>query len=186
MQPNVAPYNQPNVPYNQPNAPVSFELCQAFETFRNCVVVESRIRCRLSESEHIGTYLVDKAHNAAWSCIPRQTVGNPLVVGSADYRPRTDVVYPNPNPAYPPYPPYGQSGQSLPTYQQGGGQPYQPLPSSIDRMGGALAGIEAGSIDKCIIRVRPYENACLDHLVQRQREARYGRSSNDVQRRICW
>lgn len=147
--------------------------------------------------------MVDKAQAVAWSCLPHQII-QPIISNPVDpYSRRTDVqLYPNNAQVYnSQYPPYNQPGiasnpsigisnpagiQPLPTYHQGGNQPIYD-PNNIDRFGGgALVGVYAGSIDVCIKRVRPFENQCTDHLIQRQKEARYGRSSNDVQRRICW
>lgn len=56
-----------------------------------------------------------------------------------------------------------------------------------DRFGGALDGaVNIVSVDVCTAKVKPFRDACYDLLNQRRREASYGRSSNDVQRRICW
>lgn len=41
-------------------------------------------------------------------------------------------------------------------------------------------------VDICIERAGYFIRGCEDWLVLRQREARYGRSGYDVQRRICW
>ncbi|XP_046910758.2 uncharacterized protein LOC124492038 [Dermatophagoides farinae] len=172
------------------NQPISYELCQAFETFRNCVISQSR-SCYTTDLDLLGTYFVDKAHNVAWSCLPSQ-----ITTISDSYSRRTDLSYsPNPGSGYYPQPPYGQypnipnpnNNPMMATVS-----PYQtqnqPFPiETIDRagVGGALSGIHTGTVTVCIERVRPFENSCLDHLIMRQREARYGRSSNDVQRRIC-
>lgn len=114
---------------------------------------------------------------------------------SDSYSRRTDLSYQqNPGSRYYPQqqPPYGQF-QNIPNLNNNPISPYQtqnqPFPiDTIDRagVGGALSGIHTGTVSVCIERVRPFENSCLDHLIMRQREARYGRSSNDVQRRICW
>jgi hypothetical protein len=40
--------------------------------------------------------------------------------------------------------------------------------------------------DSCLERAGYFVRSCEDTLIQRQRDAREGRSSNDVQRRICW
>lgn len=191
--------NKPLNSYNQGSYQpvVSYELCQAFENFRNCVVTVTRMNCYSSDQDYLGTFMVDKAQSAAWSCIPRQYQPIPVVGSNDPYSRRTDLTYPNQNQFNAQYPPYNQpipnnpavlnNGlQPLPTYHQSGNQASSYDSSNIDRFGGALTGIYAGSIDVCIQRVRPFENQCTDHLIQRQKEARYGRSSNDVQRRICW
>lgn len=70
------------------------------------------------------------------------------------------------------------SGRNLPTYQQAGNYPLGTH-RSFD------PSLSTPVVDVCIHRVQPYESACTELLVQRQRDARHGRSSNDVQRRIC-
>ena len=55
--------------------------------------------------------------------------------------------------------------------------------SSVDRFGGSGY---FPTTDSCLERSGYFVRTCEDTLIQRQRDAREGRSSNDVQRRICW
>ncbi|UXI20279.1 membrane magnesium transporter 1 [Sarcoptes scabiei] len=185
----------------------NYDLCRTYETFRNCVQTYTRLHCYTSDMEYLGTYLVDKAQNLAWSCLftpgqsynSYQSSSNPSGIDTFSPR-RTDIIFTQQpgNIVYQP-PPYQLSSfpsnnsynsynSSLSSYQQQTpGMMGQPSPSEIDRIGvgGMLNGYQAGTVSACIERVRPYESSCLDFLIQRQREARYGRSSTDVQRRIC-
>lgn len=133
----------------------------------------------------MGTYFIDKAGNASWSCIPSQISISPNL---DVYSRRTDINYPKTQGSgyFPPTPLYAQA----PNIGSGTISPYQNNQAfsslnNIDRSG-VLSGMNSGSVSSCVERVRPFENTCLDHLIMRQREARYGRSSTDVQRRICW
>lgn len=180
---NVQPNNNPNMHL--------LELCPTYETFRNCVMTVITRNCIPSDSEYVYTYLFDRAHNLAWSCVPNQNV----IVGSYqpmnNYPPRTDIAISNQG-YYPSrtdnfgvnYPVVGSNSQfssrAFPTYQQAGNVPMSPVDRSQLERTGYTIGTEA-----CLIKVKPFENACTNLLVQRQREARYGRSSNDVERRIC-
>lgn len=100
----------PNNNYN--NQPVTYELCQAFNFFRNCVYNATARHCYGEDQMHQFSYLYDHGRNLAYSCSPTQTqiIGagqypnnqmNPIVT---DYSRRTDLSYPNqnyPNSNYP-------------------------------------------------------------------------------------
>lgn len=126
---NVQPNNNPNMHL--------LELCPTYETFRNCVMTVITRNCIPSDSEYVYTYLFDRAHNLAWSCVPNQNV----IVGSYqpmnNYPPRTDIAISNQG-YYPSrtdnfgvnYPVVGSNSQfssrAFPTYQQAGNVPMSP------------------------------------------------------------